>query len=133
MLDYLSILEGKNILIVDDDKRNTFALSSYLGELGITIQTSASGLEALDMLTNSHEIDLVLMDMMMPEMDGFETIERMRSNPLINKLPVISVTAQAMIGDREKCLEAGASEYVSKPVNMKELLQKMATLIQGTK
>jgi len=133
MLDYLSILEGKNILIVDDDKRNTFALSSYLGELGITIQTSASGLEALDMLTNSHEIDLVLMDMMMPEMDGFETIERMRSNPLINKLPVISVTAKAMIGDREKCLEAGASEYVSKPVNIKELLEKMAALIQGVK
>ena len=133
MLEYLRTLEGKNILIVDDDKRNTFALSSYLEELGIKIHTAASGLESLEMLANKHEIELVLMDMMMPEMDGFETIERIRSNPLTNKIPIISVTAKAMLGDREQCLEAGASEYVSKPVNMKELLEKMAALIQGVK
>jgi two-component system, chemotaxis family, sensor kinase CheA len=133
MLEHLTILEGKNILIVDDDNRNTFALSSYLEELGIRIHTAASGLEALEMLANRHETDLVLMDMMMPEMDGYETIERIRMNPATNNLPVIAVTAKAMIGDREKCLEAGASEYVSKPVNMKELLDKMATLIQGVK
>ena len=129
MYEYLGTLENKNILIVDDDTRNTFALSSYLEELGIIVHTAASGFEALDLLTNSHKIDLVLMDMMMPGMDGYETIERLRSNPLTNKLPVISVTAKAMVGDREKCLEAGASEYVSKPVNMKELIEKMATLL----
>ena len=133
MLNYLGILEGKNILIVDDDNRNTFALSSYLEELGIIIHTAASGFEALDKLADSNAIELVLMDMMMPEMDGYETIGRIRSNPLTNKLPVISVTAKAMIGDREKCLEAGASEYVSKPVNMNELLEKMAALLSEFK
>jgi CheY-like chemotaxis protein len=133
MADYLDIVEGKTVLIVDDDNRNTFALSSYLGELGINIQTATSGMESINMLNDSPEIDLVLMDMMMPEMDGYETIQRIRSNPLTNKVPVISVTAKAMIGDREKCLDAGASEYVSKPVNMKELLQKMVLLLQATK
>lgn len=132
MLEYLSILEGKHILIVDDDNRNTFALSSYLEELGIIIHTAASGFEALERLNTSHDIELVLMDMMMPEMDGYETIDRIRSNSLTNKLPVISITAKAMVGDREKCLEAGASEYVSKPVNMKELIGKMATLLSDS-
>ena len=122
-----------DILIVDDDNRNIFALSSYLQELEIRIHTATSGLEALDILNSRAEIDLVLMDMMMPEMDGFETIQRIRSNPSTNKIPVISVTAKAMMGDREKCLDAGASEYVSKPVNMKELLQKMALSLQANK
>lgn len=125
-----NILEGKNILIVDDDSRNTFALSCYLEETGINVNSVTSGYEALNILGNKNDIDLVLMDMMMPEMDGFETIRRIRGNPLLNRMPVISVTAKAMKGDREKCLEAGASEYVSKPVRMEELLEKMSYLLK---
>lgn len=125
----MEVLEGRNILMVDDDTRNIFALSSYLEYQGIRIRTAASGAEALKILDESRDIELVLMDMMMPEMDGFEAIRHLRNHPELHTLPVIAVTASAMKGDREKCLEAGASEYVSKPVNLQELMDKMAELL----
>ncbi len=122
-------LEGRKILMVDDDTRNIFALSSYLEYQGIRIRTAASGAEALKILDESRDIELVLMDMMMPEMDGFEAIRHIRNHRELHGLPVIAVTASAMKGDREKCLKAGASEYVSKPVNLQELMDKMAELL----
>lgn len=123
-------LKGKKILIVDDDARNIFALSSYLEMTGMEVYTAENGFEAIDLLQKDHEFSIVLMDMMMPEMDGFEAIGNIRKDTSIAPVPVIAVTAKAMKGDREKCLEAGADEYVSKPVNLKELLQKMALLLR---
>ena len=122
-------LEGRNILMVDDDSRNIYALASYLEYQGVQIRTAGSGVEALEILRESPGTELVLMDMMMPEMDGFEAIRHIRQDPQLAGLPVIAVTASAMKGDREKCLAAGASEYVSKPVDLKELMNKMAELL----
>lgn len=119
------------VLIVDDDHRNIFALSSYLDGVGMSVRTANSADEALALLHEDSSIELVLMDMMMPEMDGFEAIGRIRASIEWRALPVISVTASAMKGDREKCLRAGASEYVSKPVNLKELMGKMVLLLAG--
>jgi CheY-like chemotaxis protein len=123
------LLQGVNILIVDDDARNTFALSSYLDLIGMQIHTAENGFQALAFLSRQPAADIVLMDMMMPEMDGYEAIERIRANPAIRHLPIIALTAKAMKGDREKCLQAGASEYVSKPIHMPELLEKMVQLL----
>jgi len=120
---------GKTILVVDDDNRNTFALVSYLETLNTNILTSEDGFNAIRMLEQSSDIDIVLMDMMMPEMDGYETIKKIREMPLQKNIPIISVTAKAMKGDREKCLEAGASEYISKPVDLNELYNKMLNVI----
>ena len=122
-------LKGKSILIVDDDTRNTFALMSYLDGMEMKIYTAMDGYQALASLDNHGNIEIVLLDMMMPEMDGYETISRIRNNSTNANIPIIAVTARAMKGDREKCLDAGASDYVSKPVNMQELLGKMADLI----
>jgi CheY-like chemotaxis protein len=122
-------LKGRCILIVDDDPRNTFALVSYLEGLEMKIHTAADGHQAIDMLGSGAVIEIVLMDMMMPEMDGYETIGRIRSNRTGGDIPIIAVTAKAMKGDREKCLRAGASEYVSKPINMHDLLEKMANML----
>ena len=124
-------LIAKHILIVDDDARNSFALSSYLEQLDIVLHMASSGFEALDILAAGGPADLVLMDMMMPDMDGYETIRRIRLNALWHKLPVIAVTAQAMKGDREKCLAAGASGYLSKPLHMQELLALMDDLLKS--
>jgi CheY-like chemotaxis protein len=122
-------LKGRSILIVDDDTRNTFALVSYLDGMEMTIYTAGNGLQAMASLDNYGNIEMILMDMMMPEMDGYETISKIRNNKSTAGIPIIAVTAKAMKGDRDKCLEAGASEYVSKPVNMQELLEKMASLL----
>jgi CheY-like chemotaxis protein len=122
-------LNEKKILIVDDDARNIFALSSYLEAIGMHIHTAGNGFEAIDFLKGGQATDIVLMDMMMPEMDGFEAIGKIRADKSINFIPIIAVTAKAMKGDREKCLAAGANEYVSKPVNLQELLEKMATFL----
>jgi CheY-like chemotaxis protein len=127
-------LKGRSILIVDDDPRNTFALVSYLEGLEMDIHTAEDGYQAIKLLDSSDAIEIVLMDMMMPEMDGYETIGRIRSNSRISStIPIIAVTAKAMKGDREKCLNAGASEYVSKPVNMQELLEKIADMLNPPK
>jgi CheY-like chemotaxis protein len=122
-------LKGRCILIVDDDSRNTFALLSYLDGMEMKIYTAGDGFQAIELLDKHADIEMILMDMMMPEMDGYETIGRIRNNKSTADVPIIAVTAKAMKGDRDKCLEAGASEYVSKPVNMQDLLGKMADML----
>ncbi|GGA85266.1 response regulator [Puia dinghuensis] len=122
-------LKGRRVLIVDDDTRNTFALVSYLEEVGMKIYTAADGYQAIRLMEGG-DIEIILMDMMMPEMDGYETIGRIRSDKSTGGIPIIAVTAKAMKGDREKCLEAGASEYVSKPLDLRELLEKMAAMLK---
>ena len=124
-----ALLKGVHVLIVDDDARNTFALSSYLETMGMHICTAGNGFEAIAFLARQQPADIILMDMMMPEMDGYEAIEKIKAHPAISDIPIIAVTAKAMKGDREKCLLAGAAAYVSKPVNMQELQEKMAALL----
>ncbi len=126
MLDRLhrsdDALVGRKVLVVDDDVRNIFALSSVLERRGMTVLTAGTGREAINTLESTPEVAIVLMDIMMPEMDGYETMQVIRQNPLFRRLPIIALTAKAMKGDREKCLEAGASEYLAKPVNTEQLL-----------
>ena len=126
MLDRLhrsdDALVGKKVLVVDDDVRNIFALSSVLERRGMTVLTAETGREAIDTLSSTSDVAIVLMDIMMPEMDGYETMQVIRQNPAFRRLPIIALTAKAMKGDREKCLEAGASEYLAKPVNTEQLL-----------
>ena len=129
MLDRLhrsdDALIGKKVLVVDDDVRNIFALSSVLERRGMTVLTAGTGREAIATLESIPEIAIVLMDIMMPEMDGYETMQVIRQNALFRRLPIIALTAKAMKGDREKCLEAGASEYLAKPVNTEQLLSAL--------
>lgn len=126
MLDRLhrsdEALVGKKVLIVDDDVRNIFALSSVLERRGMTVLTAGTGREAIATVESTRDLAIVLMDIMMPEMDGYETMQVIRQNPQFRRLPIIALTAKAMKGDREKCLEAGASEYLAKPVNTEQLL-----------
>ncbi|HET9395524.1 MAG TPA: response regulator, partial [Nitrospiraceae bacterium] len=118
-------LVGRTALLVDDDARNIFALSSMLETRGMRVLTAANGSEAIDLVQSDSEIAIVLMDIMMPEMDGYQTIAAIRKDPAFRRLPIIALTAKAMKGDREKSLEAGASEYLAKPVNMEQLLSAM--------
>ena len=115
-------LIGKTALLVDDDARNIFALSSVLERRGMKVLTATTGSEAVALVELSPEIAIVLMDIMMPQMDGYQTIGVIRQNPSFGRLPIIALTAKAMKGDREKCLEAGASDYLAKPVNTEQLL-----------
>ena len=129
MLDRLhrsdEALAGKKVLVVDDDVRNIFALSSVLERRGMIVQTAGTGREAIATLESTPDIAIVLMDVMMPEMDGYETMQVIRQNTSFRRLPIIALTAKAMKGDREKCLEAGASEYLAKPVNTEQLLSAL--------
>ncbi len=129
MLDRLhrsdDALVGKKVLVVDDDVRNIFALSSVLERRGMTVLTAGTGRETIDILSSTPDVAIVLMDIMMPEMDGYETMQVIRQNPAFRRLPIIALTAKAMKGDREKCLEAGASEYLAKPVNTEQLLSAL--------
>jgi HAMP domain-containing protein/CheY-like chemotaxis protein/signal transduction histidine kinase len=118
-------LAGKKVLIVDDDVRNIFALSSVLERRGMVVLTAGTGNEAIATLETTPDVAIVLMDIMMPEMDGFETMQVIRQNPQCWRMPIIALTAKAMKGDREKCLEAGASEYLAKPVNTEQLLSAL--------
>ena len=115
-------LVGRKILITDDDNRNIFALRTALEEFQMIVFTAESGAEAIEVLGEHEDIDVVLMDIMMPEMDGYETIRRIRANSQWRSLPIIALTAKAMKGDRESCLAAGASEYISKPVDIDQLI-----------
>lgn len=115
-------LVGQTALLVDDDARNIFALSSVLERRGMKVLTATTGKEAIALVESSPEIAIVLMDIMMPQMDGYQTIGAIRENPTFRRLPIIALTAKAMKGDREKCLEAGASDYLAKPVNTEQLL-----------
>jgi HAMP domain-containing protein/CheY-like chemotaxis protein/signal transduction histidine kinase len=118
-------LVGKKVLVVDDDVRNIFALSSVIERRGMTVITAGTGREAIAKLESTPDIAIVLMDIMMPEMDGYETMQVIRQNVSFRRLPIIALTAKAMKGDREKCLEAGASEYLAKPVNTEQLLSSL--------
>jgi CheY-like chemotaxis protein/nitrogen-specific signal transduction histidine kinase len=119
------VLLGKNILIVDDDVRNLFALTTAFERYNINAITAESGREAINILNDNVQIDMVLMDIMMPEMDGYETTQKIRRENKNSTLPIIAVTAKAMKGDREKCIEAGASDYITKPVKVDQLLSLM--------
>jgi HAMP domain-containing protein/CheY-like chemotaxis protein/signal transduction histidine kinase len=129
MLDQLhrsdDALFNKKVLIVDDDVRNIFALSSVLERRGMSVLTAGTGREAIATIESTPDIAIVLMDIMMPEMDGYETMQVIRQNPSFRRLPIVALTAKAMKGDREKCLEAGASEYLAKPVNTEQLLSAL--------
>ncbi len=129
MLDRLhrsdDALVGKKVLVVDDDVRNIFALSSVLERRGMTVLTAGTGRQAIETLESTPDVAITLMDIMMPEMDGYETMQVIRQNSSLRRLPIIALTAKAMKGDREKCLEAGASEYLAKPVNTDQLLSAL--------
>ncbi|KAA2234163.1 response regulator [Salinarimonas soli] len=118
-------LVGRTVLLVDDDARNIFALSSVLERRGMKVLTATTGSEAISVLESDPEVAIVLMDIMMPGMDGYETMQVIRANPAYRRLPMIALTAKAMKGDREKCLEAGASDYLAKPVNTEQLLSAL--------
>jgi CheY-like chemotaxis protein len=118
-------LEGKKILIVDDDMRNSFALSKLLADRGIAPKITHNGQKALDLLDEGLDVDLILMDIMMPVMDGYETIKEIRKQPQFRDLPILALTAKAMKGDREKCLEAGANDYLSKPIDVDRLFSML--------
>lgn len=121
-------MEKKKILIVDDDARNIFALSAVLKARSFDCTSSSSAVETLDLLKTDKPFDVILMDMMMPDMDGYEAIPLIKAIPSRAKTPVISVTAQAMVGDREKCFKAGADGYISKPVDIDKLLELLNSL-----
>ncbi|MFQ4143179.1 response regulator [Chlorogloeopsis sp. ULAP02] len=117
-----SLLAGKKVLIVDDDVRNIFALTSVLERYQMQILYAENGNDGIEVLQNNPDINVVLMDIMMPEMDGYETTRRIRQQPEFKSLPIIALTAKAMQGDREKCISAGASDYITKPVDTEQLL-----------
>jgi HAMP domain-containing protein/CheY-like chemotaxis protein/signal transduction histidine kinase len=129
MLDRLTSsdedLVGRKVLLVDDDARNIFALSSVLERRGMHVLTATTGREAIALLESTSDVAIVLMDIMMPEMDGYQTMEVIRKKAEFRRLPIIALTAKAMKGDREKCLEAGASDYLAKPVNTEQLLSAL--------
>jgi len=116
------VLKGKTVLVADDDVRNIFSLTKSLEQHGMKVLSATDGKEALQVLSDNPALDVVLMDMMMPEMDGYESTKRIRQIPRYKSLPVLAVTAKAMLGDREKCMQAGASDYISKPVDIDQLL-----------
>ncbi|MGA8548607.1 MAG: response regulator, partial [Stellaceae bacterium] len=118
-------LVGKTVLLVDDDARNIFALSSVLERRGMNVLTATTGNEAVALVESTAGLAIVLMDIMMPEMDGYQTMQVIRGNPAFRRLPIIALTAKAMKGDREKCLDAGASDYLAKPVNTEQLLSAL--------
>jgi CheY-like chemotaxis protein len=115
-------VQGRKVLIIDDDVRNIFSLTSALEQQGMEVVFAETGREGIEKLKSTPEVNVVLVDIMMPEMDGYETMREIRKLPQYADLPLIAVTAKAMKGDREKCLEAGANDYVSKPVDIDQLL-----------
>ena len=123
--DSREVLRGRKILVVDDDARNIFALTSVLENNDMQVVSATSGQSAIDIVRSSPELSIVLMDIMMPDMDGYETMREIRKSTEFRTLPIIALTAKAMKGDREKCLDAGASDYIAKPVNTDQLLSLM--------
>jgi CheY-like chemotaxis protein len=123
-------LRGKKVLLVDDDVRNLFALASLLEDRGMEVIFGETGREALAALERQPEVDIVLMDIMMPDMDGNETIAAIRQTPRLREIPIIAVTAKAMEGDRKMSLAAGASDYITKPVEPERLLSLIGTWLR---
>lgn len=121
------VIDSKKVLLVDDDIRNIFALTGILERHNMKVISAENGKDAIELLEQTADIEIVLMDIMMPIMDGYETTRFIRKNPRFKYLPIIALTANAMMGDREKCIEAGASDYITKPVNTTQLL----TLMRG--
>jgi len=119
------VLRGRKVLVVDDDARNIFALNSLLENQEMDVLSTTDGRSAIEIIKNTPDLSLVLMDIMMPEMDGYETMKEIRKSPEFRTLPILALTAKAMKGDREKCLDAGASDYIAKPVNTDQLLSLM--------
>jgi len=126
-------LAGKTVLIVDDDSRNIFAITSLLEAEGMRVLMAETGKTGIDMIEQHPEIDIVLMDIMMPDMDGYETMKLIRSDPKKRYLPVIAVTAKALKADRERCMTAGASDYLSKPVDESQLVDLIGIWASGSK
>jgi CheY-like chemotaxis protein len=131
MRDADAALTGRKVLIVDDDVRNVFALTSALEAHGMDVVYAENGREALGRLQADPEVDLILMDIMMPELDGYETTQAIRSMPALERLPIIALTAKAMKGDREKSIAAGASDYITKPVDVDQLVSLMRVWLYG--
>lgn len=123
-------MPSKKVLIIDDDNRNVFALSAVLKAKGYECLKALGMEEAFHLLTKEENVSVILLDMMMPDIDGYAAIPLIRAREKSRSIPIISVTAQAMKGDRERCLDAGADGYISKPVNIDELLTLMNALIQ---
>jgi CheY-like chemotaxis protein len=123
--------KANKVLIIDDDNRNIFALTAYLKAKGFDCLTSSTAEEGIKIATENKRIAIILIDMMMPEMDGYQALQTLRKIERLATLPVISVTAQAMKGDREKCLEAGATDYISKPVDADLLLNMLTKYLQN--
>ena len=119
------VLTGRKVLVVDDDVRNIFALTSVLERHKIVVEHAEGGREGIECLRKTPDIAVVLMDIMMPDMDGYDTMREIRSMERFRSLPIIALTAKAMKGDREKCLEAGASDYITKPVDIDHLLSML--------
>src|SRR5690242_17097245 len=117
-----TVLAGKKVLIVDDDIRNIFAMTSLLEPYKMDLVSAETGKGAIEILQTKPDVDIVLMDIMMPDMDGYDTMRAIRKLAKFRSLPIIALTAKAMKGDREKCIEAGASDYISKPVDTEQLL-----------
>jgi CheY-like chemotaxis protein len=119
------VLRGRKLLVVDDDARNIFALTSLLENQEMEVMSATNGRAAIDIVRSTPDLEMVLMDIMMPDMDGYETMREIRKTSQFRTLPIIALTAKAMKGDREKCLDAGASDYIAKPVNTDQLLSLM--------
>jgi CheY-like chemotaxis protein len=118
-------LRGRKVLVVDDDARNIFALTSLLENQEMDVVSATNGRDAIDIIQNTPDLSIVLMDIMMPDMDGYETMHEIRKAQEFRTIPILALTAKAMKGDREKCLNAGASDYIAKPVNTDQLLSLM--------
>ena len=118
-------IKTKKILIIDDDSRNIFALTAVLKAKKYTCLSAISAKTGFNLIENDEDIAIVLMDMMMPDMDGYEAMAKMREHPKLKDIPVIAVTAQAMVGDKERCLSAGAVGYISKPIKIDELIHQI--------
>jgi CheY-like chemotaxis protein len=119
------VLRGRKVLVVDDDARNIFALTSLLENHEVDVMSATNGRRAIELIQSTPELGMVLMDIMMPDMDGYETMREIRGDGRFRSLPILALTAKAMKGDREKCLDAGASDYIAKPVNTDQLLSLM--------
>ena len=122
-------VKTKKILIIDDDSRNIFALKAVLKAKKYNCLAAVSAKQGFDIMENDKDVAVVLMDMMMPDMDGYEAMAKMKNHPEMNTIPVIAVTAQAMVGDKERCINAGASGYISKPVNVDDLVLQLNNYI----